>query len=255
MHERHFWKHLHDIKHEFGGRGGPFGGGGGRRGGRGGWFGFGGGGPGGFGPGGFDVTRGRKLSSAELQLVLLALIDEKSRHGYDLIKALDEKSGGFYVPSPGVIYPALTYLEEAEQVVAEAQGSRKLYSLTDNGREQLTKRRAEADEILGRLAAIGERMSRVREAFTDDGESDFPPGPPGPPGPFGPPGPPGPPGRFGGMPRGPWAAHADLGAAIADFHVAMKHAKRLSPEAITEIIAIIRRAAGAIRDVAEQDRE
>jgi len=244
MHERHFWKHLHDIKHEFGGRGGPFGGGGGgRRGGRGGWFGFGGGGPGGFGPGGFDVTRGRKLSSGELQLVLLALVDEKPRHGYDLIKALDEKSGGFYVPSPGVIYPALTYLEEAEQVVAEAQGSRKLYTLTDAGREQLTKRRAEAEEILARLAAIGERMSRVREAFTDEGESDFPPGPPPPPG-FGPP-----------PPRGPWSAHHDLGAAIADFHVAMKHAKRLSPEAVGQIISIIRHAAGAIRNVVEQDRE
>lgn len=235
MHEHHFWKHFQDERREalrdFAGRGrGPFGG----RGPvvppmvpprRGGWFGFGGG-----GPGGFDVGRGRKLSSGELQLVLLALIDDKPRHGYDLIKAIDEKSGGFYVPSPGVIYPALTYLEEAGDIHAEVEGSRKLYSLTDAGREHLAKERPVVDEILKRLEAIGERMGRVREAFTDEEDSDFPP-------------------PLGG--RGPWTAHVELGQAIRDFHIAMRNAKRLSPEALAQIVSIIRRAAEAIRAVAE----
>jgi DNA-binding PadR family transcriptional regulator len=232
MHEHHFWKHFHhdnrDERRDFGGRGGPFGGRGGRRGG---WFGF---GPG--GPGGFDVGRGRKLSSGELQLVLLALLDDKPRHGYDLIKAIDETSGGFYVPSPGVIYPALTYLEEAGEITAVAEGSRKLYSLTDAGREHLAKEHAVVDEILKRLEAIGERMGRVREAFDED-EPDFQI-PPGPPPPFG---------------HGPWGAHVELGKAFRDFHVAMWNAKRLSPEGLVQIVGIIRRAAAAIRDVVENE--
>lgn len=230
MHEHNFWKHFSHDRADFagrgGGRGGPFGGR------RGGFFGFGGG-----GPGGFDVGRGRKLSSGELQLVLLALLNDKPRHGYDLIKAVDEKSGGFYVPSPGVIYPALTYLEEAGDITAEAEGSRKLYTLTDAGREHLAKERAVVDEILKRLEAIGERMGRVREAF-DEEESDFPP-------------------PMGGMPGGrggPWGgAHVELAQAIRDFHVAMHGSKRLSPDAIVEIVSIIRRAAGAIRAVVENE--
>jgi hypothetical protein len=63
---------------------------------------------------GFDragFRTGRKLASDDLQLLLLALIAEKPSHGYDLIKLLEERSGGYYVPSPGMIYPALTYLE------------------------------------------------------------------------------------------------------------------------------------------------
>jgi DNA-binding PadR family transcriptional regulator len=237
MHEHHFWKHFHhdnrDDRRDFGGRGGPFGGRGGRRGG---WFGF---GPG--GPGGFDVGRGRKLSSGELQLVLLALLHEKPRHGYDLIKAIDETSGGFYVPSPGVIYPALTYLEEAGEITAAAEGSRKLYSLTDAGREHLAKDRAVVDEILKRLEAIGERMGRVREAFDDDdrdGDFQIPPSDFPPPFPGG---------------RGPWGAHVELGQAIRDFHIAMRNAKRLSPEALVQIVGIIRRAAAAIRNVVETE--
>ncbi len=167
MHDRHFWKHFHeDHRHDFVGGRGPWHGRGGRRGG---WFGFGGG-----GAAGFEFRSGRKLSSAELQLVLLALIKERPRHGYDLIKAIDEKSGGFYVPSPGVIYPALTYLEEAGEVVAEAEGSRKLYSLTDAGKARLTKRREEADELLARLDAIGRRMAFARPSPKTEGSPQAP---------------------------------------------------------------------------------
>src|SRR6202035_618621 len=55
---------------------------------------------------------GGKLASGDLQLLILKLLDEKSRYGYEIIKELDERSKGFYVPSPGMVYPALTYLEE-----------------------------------------------------------------------------------------------------------------------------------------------
>ena len=133
--------------------------------------GFGGGpGPGfgGFGRGfmgGDDFPTGRKLSAAELQLVLLALLAEQPAHGYELIRLLEERSGGFYAPSPGMIYPSLTYLEEAGQAVVAQDGNRKLYTITDAGRAHLEAHRAQATLILETLARIGGRMSEVREAF------------------------------------------------------------------------------------------
>src|SRR5579871_6237691 len=108
-------RELHERLHRhFGGRhGGPHGG----------FFGFGhhfgeGFGPGGGGRGGFGP--GRKLSSADLQLLLLALLAEKPSHGYELIKALEERTTGYYSPSPGMVYPALTYLEEIGHASVEA---------------------------------------------------------------------------------------------------------------------------------------
>jgi DNA-binding PadR family transcriptional regulator len=129
------------------------------------------------GRGGGDIPGGRKLSSAELQLVILALLAERPAHGYELIKTIEERSGGFYDPSPGMIYPALTYLEEIGYAVPEQEGSRRRYSITDTGRAHLTAHRAQADSILDTLSRIGGRMEQVREAFAgiddlDAGASD-----------------------------------------------------------------------------------
>src|SRR5947207_13193071 len=100
-------------------------------------FGFFGGmmGRGGRGVHGFRA--GRKLGSDDLQLVILALLEEKPRHGYEVIKALEERSGGFYSPSPGMVYPALTYLEELGYGVVEVDGTKKLYRITGDGRRHL----------------------------------------------------------------------------------------------------------------------
>ncbi|HEV2332187.1 MAG TPA: PadR family transcriptional regulator, partial [Gammaproteobacteria bacterium] len=68
----------------------------------------------GEGMGGRGFRTGRKLASGDLQLVILSLLADKPRHGYEIIKDVEERSGGFYSPSPGVVYPALTYLEEIE---------------------------------------------------------------------------------------------------------------------------------------------
>jgi len=73
---------------------------------------------------------GRKLGSSDLQLLILALLAEKPRHGYEIIKALDERSNGYYSPSPGMVYPALTYLEELGHATVAAEGAKKLYSIT-----------------------------------------------------------------------------------------------------------------------------
>jgi DNA-binding PadR family transcriptional regulator len=122
----------------------------------------------GFGRGfmGDGVPGNRKLGSADLQLVLLALLAEQPAHGYELIRMLEERSAGFYAPSPGMIYPALTYLEEIGQAVVTAEGNRKLYSLTGAGRAHLEANREQATAILETLSRIGGRMAEVREAFS-----------------------------------------------------------------------------------------
>jgi DNA-binding PadR family transcriptional regulator len=73
------------------------------------------------------------LSAADLQLILLALLEERPRHGYDFIKAIEELTGGAYTPSPGMIYPALSYLDEIGQVTAQPDGAKKQYRLTEAG--------------------------------------------------------------------------------------------------------------------------
>ena len=142
--------------------GGHFGG----RGGRGGTGGFGGfGGDDGDGEG---FARGRKFSSDDLQLLLLDLINTEPSHGYELIKALQTRSNGFYSPSPGMVYPALTYLEELGYVLVQLEGNRKCYSLSDTGREFLAAHRERVDHMFARLAHIAERMDMVRRAMAGE---------------------------------------------------------------------------------------
>jgi DNA-binding PadR family transcriptional regulator len=126
---------------------------------------FAGGFTGGMGMGGRAFRAGRRLASGDLQLVLLALLSERPSHGYELIKALEERSGGFYSPSPGMIYPALTWLEEVGYASVAAEGTKKLYSITEAGREYLKDNQDAADAMLGQLEHIGRKMGRVREIF------------------------------------------------------------------------------------------
>src|SRR3984885_3487154 len=119
----------------------------------------------GGGMGGRGLGMGRKLASGDLQLLILKLLDEKSRYGYEIIKELDERSKGFYVPSPGMVYPALTYLEEIGHATVAAEGARKLYSITDAGREHLDEHRDRAESLLGQFERVGDRMERLRRAM------------------------------------------------------------------------------------------
>src|ERR1700722_12150822 len=115
--------------------------------------------------GGRAFGMGRKLASVDLQLLILGLLAEKPRHGYEIIKALDERSKGFYVPSPGMGYPALTYLEEIGHATVEVDGSRKLYHITDEGKLHLEANRSTADALFAQFGRVGERMDRVRRAM------------------------------------------------------------------------------------------
>jgi DNA-binding PadR family transcriptional regulator len=132
---------------------------------------FGGRGEGGGGRG--DWFRvGRMLAQGDLKLLALALIAEQPRHGYELIKLIEDKTRGAYSPSPGVVYPTLTFLEEAGYVTAEAEGAKKRYTITDEGRAYLEENRDIADMVLARLAAIGEKLARMRRKWRSEGEEE-----------------------------------------------------------------------------------
>lgn len=105
--------------------------------------------------------RRRVFDGSELRLVLLKLISDQPRHGYELIRAIEELSGGFYAPSPGVVYPTLTMLHEMGQIEEAASGgARKAFSITPEGTEHLTARKAEVEALFARLAKLASARER-----------------------------------------------------------------------------------------------
>lgn len=110
------------------------------------------GGPEGFGRGFGGRRGGRVLGHGDLRLLLLALIGEKPRHGYDLIRAVEERFAGAYAPSPGAVYPTLTMLEEQDLIRAEAsEGSKRLFAITPEGQAFLKENEAQVEGILARV--------------------------------------------------------------------------------------------------------
>ena len=108
-----------------------------------------------FGPRG--SRRRRMFGSGELRLVLLHLVAEEPRHGYELIKAIEEMTQGSYAPSPGTIYPTLSLLED-EGAIAQAAGdeTRKAFEATDAGRKELEERADEVEALIDRLEGHGQ---------------------------------------------------------------------------------------------------
>ena len=110
----------------------------------------------GEGRGGFRGRGGGRIfDHGELRLVVLALMAERPRHGYEVIKAIEERVGGSYSPSPGVIYPTLTMLEELGHATVQEAGGKKLYAITEEGRAYLAANQATVNAVLARLGEIG----------------------------------------------------------------------------------------------------
>lgn len=177
-HGHHAHPHLHHPHHRhshrlalfrflFGRHGGFWGGG---EGGRGDW----GGGQDHDGFGGDDDgwRRGRKFSAEDLQLLLLSLLEEKPSHGYELIKALETRTNGFYKPSPGVVYPALTFLEDLGYATVDAEGNKKRYQLSDPGRAYLEANRERVTLMVGRLRHVARKMDWMRRAMSGAPQRD-----------------------------------------------------------------------------------
>jgi len=94
--------------------------------------------------------------------VLLKLIADQPRHGYDLIRAIEDLTGGAYAPSPGVVYPTLSLLQEMEQIdEAKAEGARKAFAITQAGVAHLAEHKAEVKELFARLASLASMRQRT----------------------------------------------------------------------------------------------
>lgn len=122
------------------------------------------------GRGGWDVDepgrhgggRHRLFDGSDLRLVLLKLIAEKPRHGYDLIRAVEERTGGAYAPSPGIVYPSLTMLNEMGFIDEQlAEGARKVFAITAQGTAHLEEHAAEVAAMLARLDELGAMRERT----------------------------------------------------------------------------------------------
>ena len=110
--------------------------------------------------------RGRMFRRGELRLVLLHLIAEEPRHGYDLIRQVEEMTGGHYAPSPGIVYPTLTLMAEMDLIDETVdQEGKKIYAITEAGKARLAEEQPHIDEILARLDGV----SKMGEA--SDGAS------------------------------------------------------------------------------------
>lgn len=120
-------------------------------------------GEGGGGGRGRSRRRGRMFGQGELRLALLALIAEEPRHGYELIKAVEELTGGAYAPSPGAVYPTLQLLEDEGLIEpAKAKGAKKPFQVTEEGEAELKERADEVEKLMGRLSEHGEEAEKVR---------------------------------------------------------------------------------------------
>ncbi|MCW3849566.1 PadR family transcriptional regulator [Sphingomonas sp. LB-2] len=106
--------------------------------------------------------RRRMFDGSELRLILLKLIEEQPRHGYDLIREIEERSGGAYAPSPGVVYPTLTMLDDMGLVEEQkTEGAKKQFAITTAGQAHLTEREEEVEALFARLAELGSRSART----------------------------------------------------------------------------------------------
>ncbi len=123
-----------------------------------------GGGFGGFG-GGRGGRRGKRFAGDELRLMVLALLESGPHHGYQLIRAFAEKSSEAYSPSPGVLYPLLTLLQDMGLVdEVPGEGRTRSFSLSDAGKAELDANRARADAAFARLSTIAEEAGRNHSA-------------------------------------------------------------------------------------------
>ena len=111
--------------------------------------------------GGHDGRPGRPrmFEQGDLRFVILKLLSDKPAHGYEIIKLVEERFGGGYAPSPGIVYPTLTLLEELGQIaVAQTDGARKLFDITEAGRAVLDDNLASVDRIFHRMEEVRQRM-------------------------------------------------------------------------------------------------
>jgi DNA-binding PadR family transcriptional regulator len=118
---------------------------------------------------GFGPAGRRRFGRGDLKYVILDLLQDGPRHGYDIIRALEERSHGFYTPSAGSVYPTLQLLEDQSYVSSSEQDGKRVYTITDAGRAFLKERAATVDDVRARMAAgWGGKVSPERLGLMDE---------------------------------------------------------------------------------------
>ncbi len=132
------------------------------------------------GPWGRPRGRGRRhmFESGDVKYVILRLLKEKPRHGYEIMKALEERLGGFYSPSPGTVYPTLQLLEDQGLVRIEEVEGKKVYHITPEGERFLAENQHTLDDIFDRVreamhGLAGGAMGDLHRAFLRAGEAAY----------------------------------------------------------------------------------
>ena len=133
--------------------------------------------------GGMDLGGGRGgpmrfFGAGDLRYVILQLISEKPSHGYEIIKSIQERLGGSYAPSPGVVYPMLTMLEEMGHATVVTDGTRKLYTITEEGSKALAENKAQVDALFARMDHIRGEHGGEQTPTDRAGSREFPHGAP-----------------------------------------------------------------------------
>jgi|WetSurMetagenome_2_1015567.scaffolds.fasta_scaffold47276_3 DNA-binding PadR family transcriptional regulator len=112
--------------------------------------------------GGFAGGRERMFDAGDVKLVVLKLLSEQPSYGYQLIKTMEQRLAGGYAPSPGVIYPTLTMLEEEGLATVSSEGSKKVYSVTPDGMHYLQTNGERVKVLFERLEEAGRGFQRGR---------------------------------------------------------------------------------------------
>ena len=118
----------------------------------------------------------RLFDRGDLKFLTLELLKEKPRHGYEVIRALEERFGGFYAPSPGAVYPTLQMLEDMGYVTSAQQDGKKIYTITEEGQKFLADRQPAVDDIWERMRGhwnpeLGRELHRMMYDMRDLGRS------------------------------------------------------------------------------------
>ncbi|HTR79615.1 MAG TPA: PadR family transcriptional regulator, partial [Gemmatimonadaceae bacterium] len=123
---------------------------------------------------------GRVFEQGDLKLVILRLLEEKPRHGYEIIKELEGRLGGSYAPSPGTVYPTLTMLEDMgfARIVPDEASGKKIYEITDEGRKHLAEHSSTVNDIFERITQFVEGlgdtpMTELRHSFKKFARATF----------------------------------------------------------------------------------
>jgi DNA-binding PadR family transcriptional regulator len=118
------------------------------------------------------LKKGILLDSSELQLVTLHLLSQHPSHGYEVIKSVGKLTSGVYAPSPGMVYPALKYIEAVGHAVSEMEGEKKLFCITEKGSTFLNANRGQLNQVLSRIDFVGRKMSFMQMHMAQDQIAD-----------------------------------------------------------------------------------